>query len=268
MTHRRHNNRLFLDHSQISGKRPLDWRFRFFLFACILIFSSDANCQPVKPLTLYTEDMQPYNMIENDHVTGISSEIIATALNHLQLGYALRLVAWQRAYHEALTEPNSCVYSTVRTADREELFQWIGPVGRDSLAVFVLPDSTIQARNLAELRNYRTVVTPGDYAEPRLRENGIKIIPAPVEAARQLNMMSAGRIDFWIANRSQAQFEARRAAIPLRELFTYDDFELYLACNRAISPDLVGRMDAAVKQVWESGEAARITARFTSGPKE
>jgi polar amino acid transport system substrate-binding protein len=238
------------------------------LLGSLMLLAKLAHSQPSKALTLYTEDLPPYNMIENGQVTGISSEIITTALNRLHIGFAVRLVSWQRAYHEALTDPNSCVYSTVRSADREELFQWIGPVGKDSLAIFVLPDSALQARALGELKGYRTVITPGDYAEPKLRENGITIVPAPVEANRQFSMMNAGRIDFWVANRREGENEANRTGVPLRELFSYDDFELYLACNRAVSPDLVSRMDAAVRQVWESGEAARIAAKFTYGPRD
>lgn len=240
-------------------------RAHLFLLACGLALSYSARSQTTKSLTLYTEDLAPYNMIENDQITGISSEILSAALNRLQIGFTLRMVAWQRAYHEAQTEPNACVYSTVRTADREELFRWIGPIGRDTLAVFVLPDSTIEAHTLAELKGLRTVITPGDYAEPRLRENGIKIVPAPSDADRQLNMLRAGRIDFWIANREQGQAEARQLGTQLRELFAYDDFEFYLACNRAISPDLIASIDGAVKQLWDSGEAGRITAKFLSG---
>jgi len=237
------------------------------LLSALSLYSNAAACQPLKPLTLYTEDLPPYNMTENGHVTGISSEIIATALNSLQIGFTARLVSWQRAYHEAQTDPNSCVYSTVRTPEREEQFQWIGPIGGDALGVFVLPDSQIQAHALADLKGLRTVITPGDYAEAKLRENGLKIVPSPVEAGRQLTMMSAGRIDLWVANRSQAHNEARQAGIALRELFSYDDFEFYLACNRAVPSDLIARIDAAIKQVVESGEAARITAKFMSAPR-
>jgi polar amino acid transport system substrate-binding protein len=238
------------------------------LVGSLSVLPKAACSQTSNPLTLYTEDLPPYNMIENGQVTGISSEIITTALSRQQIGFTVRLVAWPRAYHEALTDPNSCVYSTVRSADREALFQWIGPIGRDSLSVFVLPDSPIEARTLADLKGYRTVSTPGDYAEPRLRESGVKIVPAPLQSDRQLTMLSAGRIDFWTANRSRAQIDAKRAGIRLRELFSYDDFELYLACNRAVAPELISRADTAIKQLWASGEAARITAKFTHVPKD
>ena len=237
---------------------------RLLLAICILIISSAANCQSVKSLTLYTEDLPPYNMIENGQVVGISSDIIAAALNRIQVGFTPRLVAWPRAYHEAQTDRKSCVYSTVRTPEREEMFQWAGPIGRDSLVVFVRPDSPIQAHSLTDLKNYRTVISPGDYAEPRLRENGFKIVPSPTE--KQLNMMDAGRIDFWVTNRTAGQFESKRAGIPLKELFAYDDFELYLACNRSVPAELMTRIDAAIKQIWESGEAGRIIAKYTAGP--
>lgn len=242
-------------------------RYRRFLWisACILLVSGAASGQPARPPTLYTEDLSPYNMIENDQVTGISSEILATALGRIQIGFAPRLVSWKRAYHEALSDPNSCVYSTVRSPDREKLFQWVGPIARDSLVILVLPDSRIQARTLADLKGYRTVITQGDYAEPKLRENGIVIVPTP-PAEKQMEMMQAGRIDFWVANRGQAQSEARRSGVQLKELFAYEDFDLYLACNPGIPGDLIEHMNAAVKQVWESGEAARITAKFTTGP--
>lgn len=237
---------------------------RLLLAICIFILSSAANCQPAKSLTLYTEDLPPYNMIENDQVIGISSDIVAAALNHLQIGFTVRLVAWPRAYRQAQIERKSCVYSTVRTPEREELFQWVGPIGRDSLAVFVRRDSPIEAHSLDDLRNYRTVVSPGDYAEPRLRESGFKIVPSPTE--KQLTMMQVGRIDFWVTNRSAAQFESKRAGIPIKELFAYDDFELYLACNRSMPAETITRIDEAVRQIWESGEAGRIIAKYASAP--
>ena len=244
-------------------------RYRRFLGvpACILLLSGAAQGQPARPLTLYAEDLAPYNMIDNDHVTGISSEILATALGRVQVGFVQRVVSWKRAYHEALTDPNSCVYSAVKSPDREPLFHWVGPIAQDSLVVFVLPDSGIQARTLAEMKGYRTFVPQGDYAEQRLRENGVVIVPPP-PVEKQMDMMLAGRIDFWVANRSQAQSEARRSGVQLKELFAYEDFDFYMACNPGMPGDLIGRMDAAVKQVWDSGEAARITAKFTTGTKE
>ncbi len=243
--------------------------YRRFLWisVCGLLISGAALGQTAKPLTFYTEDLAPYNMIENDHVTGISTEILAIALSRMQLGFTPRLVSWKRAYHEALTDPHSCVYSTVRSSDREQLFRWVGPVAHDSLAIFVLPDSPIQAHALADLKGYRTELTQGDYAEARLIENGIRIVPAP-PAEKQMDMLLAGRIDFWVANRGQAQSEARRSGVQLKELFGYEDFDLYLACNPAVPSDLIRRLDAAVKQVWDSGEGARITAKFTTGLKE
>ena len=84
---------------------------RLLLGLCILSLANAANCQTVKLLTLYTEDLPPYNMVENDHVAGISSEIIAAALSHVQVGFKLKLVAWQRAYHEAQSDRSACVYS-------------------------------------------------------------------------------------------------------------------------------------------------------------
>jgi polar amino acid transport system substrate-binding protein len=110
-------------------------------------------------------------------------------------------------------------------------------------------------------------MTQGDYAEARLIENGIRMVPAP-PAGKQMDMLLAGRIDFWVANRGQAQSEARRSGVHLRELFAYEDFDLYLACNPAVPNDLTRRMNAAVKQVWDSGEGANITARFTALGRE
>ncbi len=237
---------------------------RLLLAICIFILSQAANCQSVKSLTLYTEDLSPYNFVEKDQVTGISSDIIRAALNQVPVRYSMKLVAWQRAYHEAQTARNACVYSTVKTPEREELFQWVGPIAKDSLAVFVRPDSPIQAHALSDLKNYRTVISPGDYAEPALRAGGFVVVPAPNE--RQLDMMNAGRVDFWVTNRSQGQFESKRTGVPLKELFAYDDFELYLACNRSVPAELIEKMNEAVKQVFESGEAARIAAKYSPAP--
>ncbi|GAB2907354.1 hypothetical protein GCM10027181_03050 [Rheinheimera gaetbuli] len=76
----------------------------------------------------YTEHLPPYSYIEQDKLTGLNVELIRALCQRIQLSCNLQLLPWRRAFDMALHNPNSGVFSTSRSAEREMRFQWVGPI--------------------------------------------------------------------------------------------------------------------------------------------
>ena len=52
--------------------------------------------------------------------------------------YHLHFLPWARAYTYGLEKPQHCVFSTSRTAEREALFKWVGPVSQIDWVLYAL----------------------------------------------------------------------------------------------------------------------------------
>ena len=80
---------------------------------------------------LYFDDYPPFNMpVENSEskFTGYSTEIVEELFKRAKLEYNFRFRTWKNAFFNAKTFEHSAVFSTVRSANREKHFKWVGPL--------------------------------------------------------------------------------------------------------------------------------------------
>ncbi|PHV09590.1 substrate-binding periplasmic protein [Chitinimonas sp. BJB300] len=128
------------------------------LFATLLGMSAGA----AHALTLTTEDYPPFNMFEQKKVVGISTDIVQEAAKRAGVPVTIQLLPWERALSMAKSDADTCVYSAVRTAEREKLFKWIGPLTTDEISLFALTDSPIKLSSIADAKKYKVGAYNGD----------------------------------------------------------------------------------------------------------
>ncbi|BBQ54171.1 hypothetical protein WP2S18C03_32520 [Aeromonas veronii] len=79
------------------------------------------------PLNVMTEDYPPFNMQgEGGKIVGLSTEVVEELFKRAGVEYKITLMPWKRAYEDTLSTPNTALYSTTRTPERETLFKWVG----------------------------------------------------------------------------------------------------------------------------------------------
>ena len=209
---------------------------------------------------LTTEELAPFSMPIGDRVGGLSTEVVKIAFDRAGLKLETRLYPWLRAYQSALDKPNSCVYSTVRTAERETLFKWVGPIVHDDWVIFVPEDSPLHPRSLDYLKAYKTASTPGDSLAAFMQENGIAVEYTPTNG--QLQMLVSGRIDFWGTTRARGAYIASRDKVKLRAALTLRKADMYLACNRQISDPVIDSLNRVLKEMEEDGTMRRLEDEY------
>ena len=169
---------------------------KIILWIAVMVVSLQAQM-----FNIYTEHLPPFNYIENDKVVGTSTVLLEEMFKksgHSIAQNKVNLTSWARGYHEALNTPNTVIYSTARTPERENLFKWVGPINKLTIGLIAKKSANIVIRNPAAcLNNYTIAVMHETAGETLLLNAGLK--PENMErfsnATSQIKKLHGGRVD-------------------------------------------------------------------------
>jgi polar amino acid transport system substrate-binding protein len=205
-------------------------------------------------LTYYTEQMPPYNYIENGTLQGITIDLLEEITE--QMGdkvsrEQVRLVPWSEAYQAALTGNRTVIFETARIPSREALFKWAGPIYTDRDVLFARPDRGIVIHTAEDLYAYRIGAVKDDAAIPQLQEMGVnesKLVQE-TDASMLVSRLQSGEIDLWAYGEVQGRyFTGLVTGDPdaFRIVYTFPDVSLYYAFSRDVPDDTVEAFQQAL----------------------
>jgi polar amino acid transport system substrate-binding protein len=229
------------------------------LLACLLATT-------VSALSLVTEDYPPFNMLEENQVSGIASLILRDAIKRAGIRAQFDLYPWARALALAKARKDTCVYSTVRTPEREPQFRWIGPLVEDKIGLFATVENPIRLKTIADARGYRVGGYLSDAYGDYVEHQGVAIDRSPSDT-NNLPKLMAGHIDLWVAGTIAGPYRAKREGLAGRVHLVVDggepqDTQMWLACNPGVDDATFQKLNDAVRQVLNDGSAARYAARY------
>ncbi len=249
----------------MSGRFPFAGVLVAFLLACLPV-QADSEQEPVS-LTFTTEEYPPFNFLNAaGEIDGISTHLLRTALAELDARVEFRLLPWARAYTEARLRDDYCVYSTTRTSEREDLFQWVGPLSKTDWTAFALSDRALALENLEQLKGYKVGSFHEDAVGLYVSEQGIPVINASRDS-ENLQRLKAGIIDVWVTSSLLAPKMAAAEDLHLDALFSFKQTELYLACHPSVDAAFLQRLQEALHRVRSSVEFA-VTRSHMLEPSE
>lgn len=104
-------------------------------------------------------------------IVGLSTEVVEELFKRAGVEYKLTLMPWKRAYEDTLGTPNTALYSTTRTPEREALFKWVGPLVNNNWVFFSSSTANITVKSLEDAKQYSvgaiTVMRPPNISRPR-----------------------------------------------------------------------------------------------------
>ena len=110
------------------------------------------NINGVSEVQMLTEEYPPVTFMKDGKVTGFITDVVREIVARQGIRDTIRLTSWDEAYKTALSTPNVVLFSTERTEKREKLFQWVGPVGKNSAIFYAKKGSGIKIGSLEEAR--------------------------------------------------------------------------------------------------------------------
>jgi polar amino acid transport system substrate-binding protein len=232
------------------------------LLTSVLCAAAAAHAQTA-PLTILTEHAPPTSMLADGSVVGSGSDKVREVMLRTGVAYTIELQPWKRAYTAALTRPDTCVFSTTRLPEREQLFKWIGPTDGAEWVLLGRADRHYALTTLDDARKLRIGTYNGDARDTFLRERGFNVDPVQDDMINPQKLLM-GRIDLWAASLRRgsvllAQNGWTDKIVPVLSLKRVD---VYLACNRSVPDALVARMNVAVEAMNRDGTMKKIDRKY------
>lgn len=194
------------------------------------------------------------NYARDDGVTGISSDILPAVCERAQVQCQLILrFPWQRVYQQTLVDAGYGLFSTARTAEREGLFKWVGPIASNEWGLFSKGDSSIQLNSLDDARRYRIGGYKGDAKTQFLLDRGLEVQTA-LRDSENVKKLERGQIDLWMTSNQAGRFVARQKGLEdLRVVQNRHTADLYLALNLQTPDELVQKLQNALDSLRAEG---------------
>jgi polar amino acid transport system substrate-binding protein len=239
-------------------------------FVTILALACGLSLARAEPLVLLTENLPPFNMsvagtnyARDDGVTGISSDILRAVCERAQVQCQQILrFPWQRVYQQTLDDAGYGLFYTARTAEREGLFKWVGPIASNEWVLFSKGDSSIQLNSLDDARRYRIGGYKGDAKTQFLLDRGLEVQTA-LRDSENVKKLERGQIDLWVTSNQAGRFVARQEGLEnLKAVQNLHTADLYLALNLQTPDELVQKLQSALDSLRAEGALRSIEARY------
>ena len=217
-------------------------------------------------ITFLTEQNPPFNFAQGAAPAGISTEVVNEIIKRAGVTGRFEVLAWDAAYLRGQTDKDTCLYSTGRLENRENLFVWIGPIATNRWVLVAKDDFPGVIKTDADARKYKIGAVRMDAKVEFLRAKAITNI---FESEREeqipprlfLKKDDPARIDLWVSGLYAYKATAEKAKVAgVKPVYAVGQQDLYLACSPRTSKAAFKKLGDAFQSMRKDGSAARIAA--------
>lgn len=221
-------------------------------------------------LTIYCEDDPPNQFLGPDgQLTGMTVEIATEIKRRIGNPDPIQLVPWARGYEAIQNVPNTVLFSMSRTAERNPLFHWVGPVLETSYGFYARADSPIVIRNLDDAKKLARVgVYINDVRDTYLTQAGFRNLDRTHNNIQNFKKLMAGRVDVYATSPISVDDEARAAgyqASDAKLVFTFMKTQLYIVMSKGTAEGVVQAWSDAFAGMQKDGSFANIHRKYYAG---
>ncbi|MGL4370952.1 MAG: substrate-binding periplasmic protein [Spirochaetota bacterium] len=239
-----------------------------YLIAAVYVFFSilPAGAQS---LSIYCEESPPYQISENGAPAGMTVEIVREIQKRTGNTDPIQMTSWNRAYTAALKEKNAVIFSMVKTDERKDLFQWVGPVADLSLAFYSKKGSQIRVKSHNDAKKVNSIgVYVNDVSDQYLTKLGYTNLVRSYDDLISLKNLIMGRIDLVSVGKSAYRKYAETAGVnpdDLEENFVFMRSSLYIVFSKSTPSKTVYAWKSALASMKKDGTFAAIYLKYFPG---
>lgn len=156
----------------------------------VSVHAAQKKMEGASHLIMLTEEYPPVTFLKDGKVSGFVTDVVREIITRQGIPDTIRLTSWDEAYKVALTTPNVVLFSAERTEKREKLFQWVGPVGKNSAIFYAKKGTGVKITSLDEARKLSRIATTTNwFTEQYLKSKGFTNLvssPLPTTNVKQL----------------------------------------------------------------------------------
>ena len=183
-------------------------------------------------INITTEYHFPLNIADKEGgiIYGQSADKVHELFKKSHIPYQMSMMSWNRAFELARNNADTCVFSTVRSKERESSFQWIGPIATGVWSIFGSTNKLGKVTKLEDIKQSMIGTEVGNVAVSFLSEKGIKTVTSN-EADTTFKNLSIGRVEYAAAGNTQGNkmIAANHLENKIVLLFNFHTSDYYLA---------------------------------------
>ena len=237
------------------------------IWLCSLLLLPASNCNS-EELLILTENLPPLNFVENGKLVGPSVEIVQEIQKRVGSTDPIQVYPWARAYKIVLEKENVLLFGTTRTADREDLFKWVGPLAVKRDILVGRKDAQLHIKSLEDAKRVTRIGTlRDDTRHAFLHDKGFTNLEPVSDEQQNAQKLAIGRIDLW-AYKIPGMYTVCRLAGVDPELFTevlhLRQKELYIAFSKKTADSIVAQWHEAYTAMQQDGTIEEIRRKWQS----
>ena len=213
-------------------------------------------------LRLYTEENRPFGYLEAGRPQGMAVQVVEELVRRTGEPAQIELVPWTRGYHQVRQQRDAALFPVVRTAQREDQFQWVGPIAVGRTGFYSRRSDRLRVRNLGELRQVGTLAVPKQwYSHEVLAAKGLKNLYGVATPTDMLRLFRHGRVKLIVANDLSLDAmlaEQGMCADELQWQFDLMPTASYIAFSAQISPKRVAQWRTQLQAMRADGTLERL----------
>jgi polar amino acid transport system substrate-binding protein len=216
-------------------------------------------------INITTEYLYPLNIADKEGgvVYGQSADKVHELLKRSHIPYQMKMMSWNRAFELARNNVDTCVFSTVRTKEREPWFQWIGPISTGNWAIFGSPDKLGKVTRLEDIKQSLIGTEVGNVSVSYFSERRYQLVTS-IESATTFKNVALGRIDYATAGDIHGKkiIKDKHLEDKVVWLFNYGASDYYLACNPNMNADTISLLNLKLREMKLDGSYKNIDSKY------
>ena len=209
-------------------------------------------------LQIYTEQYPPLSF--RDHlgeITGFGSDIAYEIMKRNRIFADIRLSNWDNGYNLALSNPNFCLFTMDRTEARQNLFQWVGPIGTNTTYLYTKSGSGITISSMDEARALNKLGTVSSwFSDQRLRELGFTNLVSDSDPAIMAEKLLQGEVDAFVCSSVTFPYILKELGYHYTEVepaYTLMSSDYYIAFSKNTSSVIVNQWQTTLDAMKQDG---------------
>ncbi|HNX30933.1 MAG TPA: transporter substrate-binding domain-containing protein [Holophaga sp.] len=221
-------------------------------------------------LTLYCEEEPPNQYLGADgELTGMTVEVVREIMRRVGTRAPIQMVPWARAYDAALGQPDIVLFTVSRNAERNQMFNWVGPVHELDFTFYARADSRLQVKSLEDAKKLTRVgVYIDDVREEMLKRDGFTNLDRAANNIQNFRKLIAGRIDVYATSQESVEAEAASAgfsAAAVKPVYTFARVQDYIVLSKGTPAPVVKAWTKAFAGMKKDGTFAEIHRKYYPG---
>jgi polar amino acid transport system substrate-binding protein len=233
------------------------------LVLALALLAAAGKVVAAQSLAIYTE-VSPPEQIQgpNGKLSGIAIDTVQEIQKRIGNKDPIKVMPWARAYQEAQSIPNVLLFSMSRSAERDPLFQWVGPINETVYGFWVRAASTVVIKSLDDAKKLgRIGVYRDDVRDLFLTKAGFTNLDRTVDNVTNVKKAMSNRIDAFASSRNGIAEEAKAAGFKredFKEAFPFFKVQIFLAFSKSTPKEVVVAWQSALDAMKKDKTFERI----------